>query len=59
VKREAAAARQLAHVCQKMTESSWSVAVSAAEDLLVRHGDTLLVRLLSDGTLLESPKSKD
>jgi hypothetical protein len=42
-----------------MTEGSWSVAVTAAEDLLARHGDTLLVRLLSDGTLPERPPSKD
>jgi hypothetical protein len=51
VRKEAAAARGLAVVCEKMTEGAWSVAVSAAEDLLLRHGDTLLVRLASDGTL--------
>jgi two-component system, chemotaxis family, sensor kinase CheA len=54
-KEEAAAARGLALVCEKMTEGAWSVAVSAAEDLLLRHGDTLLVKLISDGTLPELP----
>jgi hypothetical protein len=57
--REIAAAKQLSLVCQKVTEGAWSYAVSAGEDLLARHGDSLLVRLLSDGTLPEAPKSKD
>ncbi len=55
LKKEAAAARELALVCEKMTEGAWSVAVSGAEDLLLRRGDTLLVKMLSDGTLPEMP----
>jgi serine/threonine protein kinase len=55
VKKEAAAAHELAVVCEKMTEGAWSVAVSAAEDLLLRHADTLLVKLISDGTLPVPP----
>jgi hypothetical protein len=57
--KEVAAARQLTHVCQKMTEGSWSFAVSATEELLARHASTLVVRLLSDGTMPEGPKAKD
>ncbi len=48
--KEIAAARELTIVCQKMTEGAWSVAVAATEGLLARWPDTLLVRLLSDGT---------
>src|SRR5262249_8044907 len=59
VAKEIAAARQLALVCQKITEGSWSFAVNATEDLLARHADTLVVRLLSDGTMPEMPKGKN
>ena len=59
LRKEIAASRQLALVCQKMTEGAWSVAVSAAEGLLLSHGDTLLVRLLSDGRLPDGRKSGD
>ncbi len=59
VAKEMTAARQLVLVCQKMTEGSWSVAVGATEDLLAKHADTLLVRLLSDGTMPEAPKGKN
>ena len=55
VKKEAAAARELALVCERMTDGAWSIAVSGAEDLLLRHGDTLLVKLTSDGTLPVQP----
>jgi hypothetical protein len=49
----------LALVCRKMTEKAWATSAATAEDLLSRFPDTLLVRLLSDGTVPEAPKSKN
>ena len=56
VEREKLATSMLAEVCRKMTDKSWATAAVMVEDLLARYPDTLLVRLLSDGT---APESKD
>jgi len=48
--REVAAATQLAQVLLKLTEGSYSIAVTGTERLLADAQDTLLVRLLSDGS---------
>ncbi len=45
-----AAAQLLAKVLQDTTEGSWSVAVAGTERLLREHQDSLLVRMLSDGS---------
>ena len=50
--REVAAADLLSVALVRATEGQWSVAVSALEDLLASRGDSLLVRLLSDGSAL-------
>ena len=59
VERERQATLMLALACRKMTDKSWATAAVTVEELLERYPDTLVVRLLSDGTALEGPKSKD
>ncbi len=48
---ELSAATQLATVLQRVTDGAYSVAVAETEDLLAHHQASLLVRLLSDGSL--------
>jgi pSer/pThr/pTyr-binding forkhead associated (FHA) protein len=59
VEREKEATAALALVCRKITDKAWATAAVTLEDLLDRYSDTLLVRLLSDGTIPEAPKTKD
>ena len=55
--RELSAATELGNVLQRVTEGAWSIAVDGTERLLAGAQDSLLVRLLSDGSLqLEPPK---
>jgi hypothetical protein len=51
--REAAAAAVLGQVLGQTSEGAWSVAVAGTERLLAEYEDTLLVRLLSDGSATE------
>jgi hypothetical protein len=45
-----AAAQLLARVLQDTTDGAWSTAVAGTERLIREHQDSLLVRMLSDGT---------
>jgi len=53
--RETKAAALLAQVLSQTTDGAWSVAVAGTERLLDEYQDTLLVRLLSDGSVPEPP----
>ena len=46
---EAAAAELLIEAVRATSAGSWSLAAARLDELLRDHGDTLLVRLLSDG----------
>jgi hypothetical protein len=52
--RERDAAALLTLVCRKMTEKAWATAAVKTEELLARHANTLIVRLLSNGVLPEA-----
>ncbi len=49
IEREAAAAALLIESLRAREQGQWSVATVRFEELFARHGDTLFVRLLSDG----------
>jgi pSer/pThr/pTyr-binding forkhead associated (FHA) protein/tRNA A-37 threonylcarbamoyl transferase component Bud32 len=55
--REAKAATLLAQVLAQTTDGAWSVAVAGTERLLDEYQDTLLVRLLSDGSVPEPSRA--
>jgi serine/threonine protein kinase len=55
--REAQAAALLAQVLTQTTDGSWSAAVAGTERLLHEFQDTLLVRLMSDGTTPEPARA--
>jgi hypothetical protein len=55
--RESQATAVLAQVLAQTTEGAWSVAVAGTERLLGEYQDTLLVRLLSDGSAPEPSRT--
>jgi tRNA A-37 threonylcarbamoyl transferase component Bud32 len=55
--RESQAAALLAQVLAQTTEGTWSVAVAGTERLLDEYQDTLLVRLLSDGSATDPART--
>jgi serine/threonine protein kinase len=55
--RESQAAALLAQVLTQSTDGSWSAAVAGTERLLNEYQDTLLVRLMSDGSSAEPPRA--
>ena len=56
--KEAEAALLLGAALRQATDGGWSNAVASLERLLDAHGDTLLVRLLSDGRALDELAAK-
>ncbi|HVS08655.1 MAG TPA: FHA domain-containing serine/threonine-protein kinase [Planctomycetota bacterium] len=59
LERERAAAEILARALRSETDGSWSVCVAGLERLLGEFGETLLVRILSDGEVSSTASAED